>query len=96
MELEPEEERIVEAYLRASPEPSRRWVVTLVAGLVLCAAAVVMLLRGVPLNDPLTLLMFVLGMVIVACSLDYHKWTVLARIIQKYDRAVRKGGAAGR
>ena len=97
MELEPEEERLVAAYLRASPEPSRRWVVTLVAGLVLCAAAVVMLVLGwAGVNDPFTLLTFVLGMVIVACSLDYHKWTVLARIIQKYDRAVRKGGAEER
>ena len=95
MDLEPEEERIVQTYLRASPTPRRRWVVTLVAGLVLCAAAVVMLLLGEELNDPFTLLMFVLGMVIVACSLDYHKWTVLARIIRKYDRAVRKGGAEG-
>ena len=69
---------------------------TLVAGLVLCAVTVLMLVLGwAEMRDAFTLLMFVLGMVIVACSLDYRKWTLIARIIQKYDRAVRKGGAEG-
>ena len=91
MELEPEEKALVESYLRTSTDTHRRWLLEMVAGALSCVAAVFFLLLG--LKPSIALLGFVLGLVVMAHGLDDRKRTIVTRIIHKYDRALRGGGA---
>jgi len=88
MQWEPEEKALVESYLRVSPAPGRMWLVVLVCGLLVCAGAVVIMLFGAPGSLTGALLGLVAGLVVIARALDDRKRTIMARVIQKYDRAV--------
>jgi len=87
VEFEPEERAVVESYLRASPGPNRAWMAGLVLGGIVCLAALIMLAAAPTAKLSFVLLSLVAGLVVMARALDGRNKTILARIIQKYDRA---------
>ncbi len=95
MELTPEERALVESYLHTSSERNRKWLFVLAVGAVICLCALLLLaLATASVQRPVSLLALVLGLVVIARALDGRKRTILARIIQKYDRAIRSDEGA--
>jgi len=89
MELTPQERRLVRPYLEMRNTQGKGWAVGLAAGAALCAGALALVLVAA-WEDVRTIFLFgfVLGMVVIELSLDQRRKKLMARVLQKYERAV--------
>ncbi|MHC4789281.1 MAG: hypothetical protein ACYS8K_08795 [Planctomycetota bacterium] len=91
MDLTAEEEKFLEPYLAAEVSDGKGWVIGVAVGALACAAAVFLrFTHAWPAFDPYFLLVVVVGLVIVEQSVNRRDKVRLARILQKYDSALRR------
>ena len=89
------EKAVLQTYLRADSRPGALWWAYVVAGALVCGAgAAFLMLQPEAISRAAALLILVSGLVVIATGLDVRKRAILARIIQKYDRALRAFEAA--
>ena len=89
MELTPQERKVLRPYLEMRDTDGRGWVVGTALGAAICAGALVLTLVAA-WQDVRTVFLFafVCGMVVIELSLDHRKKKLMARVLQKYERAV--------
>ncbi|MDP6107279.1 MAG: hypothetical protein QGI33_02445 [Candidatus Brocadiia bacterium] len=89
------ERAVLDTYLRADSRPCPLWCAYVVAGALVCAAGVAFpMLQPEAISTAAAVLVLVCGMIVIATGLDARKRSILARIIQEYDRALRAFEAA--
>ena len=89
------EKTVLDTYLSADARPCPLWWAYVVAGALVCGAGVAFLiLLPEAISTAAAVLTLVSGMIVIATGLDARKKSVLARIIQKCDRALRAFEAA--
>ena len=89
MDLTAEEREFVRPYLSTKATGGRGWMLGLLLGLAICAAALFLRLSGVWPEARLVFLPgLVIGMVVIEVSIDHRRKLRLARILQKYDAAL--------
>ena len=95
MELTPKERDFLRPYLTMKLSEGKGWAVGVALGVLICAGAVFVWFSGSwPGIRPYFFLTFVIGMVVTEISLNRREKIILARILQKYDAAVRPPEAA--
>jgi len=93
MDLTPEEEALVRPYLTMKVKDGKGWLIGVAVGLIICAAAVVLRVAGVQqLSGPYLLFAIVVGLVVIEQSIDHRDQTRIARVLQKYDAALKQSG----
>ncbi len=91
MDLTPAERKFVRPYLRANARAGKGWIVGVLLGLGVIAAAILFRLSDSgPEIGPYFLMAVVVGMVIIEMSIDHRSKMKMARILQKYEAAVRE------
>lgn len=91
MDFTPEEQRLLRPYLLMKTRAGGGWLVALAAGLLVCAAAVAIVLLGTwPDAGPYCPLIFVIGLVIAEQALGRRDRRRMAHILQEYDAAVQR------
>jgi len=91
MELTTEEKRIADGYLAVTATETRGWLVGVVLGAAICAAgAVILALQGWDGAGGFLLPIFFVGMATIEVSLNHRDKLRFARILQKYDAALRE------
>jgi hypothetical protein len=89
VELTPKERRLVRPYLAMRNTEGKGWVIGLAVGAALCAGMLALTLVAA-WEEVRTFFLFgfVLGMVVIELALDQRRKKLMARVLQKYERAV--------
>lgn len=94
MELTPKEQKLVRPYLDMKVRQDgegKGWVIGLLAGIVICAATIILAATGVwPHMGVYFLLFIVIGLVIIEQSMNHRDQVRMARILQKYHAVIRQ------
>lgn len=90
MDFTPEQREFVKPYLTMKVRDGKGWILGVIVGLLICAAALVTgFLRLWAGAGQYLLLALVIGMVLIEISLNRRDKSRLAAIVQKYDAALR-------
>ena len=91
MDFTQEEQKLLRPYLRMKVKDGRGWLVGVAVGVLICAATIVVSLTGVWRQPgPYFLFAIVVGLVVIEQSIDHRDQTRLARVLQKYDAALKE------
>jgi hypothetical protein len=94
MELTPKEQKLVRPYLEIKVRQDgegKGWVIGVVVGVVISAAAIILIASGVWRDMNLYFLLFiVIGLVLIEQSVDHRDQVRMARILQKYDAVIKQ------
>lgn len=91
MDFEEAEQALVDAHLELDTNTIDRWIYGAVVGAVICILAIALYVAGKMDQSP-ALLFFIVGLVVIDLGMDYRRKRLMARILQKYQRAVETQG----